>query len=131
MRQTVVLKKQALMIDKQDKVIRTRSGWCAKRRTPCIDEQLGAIQISPKMMKDLHHLRPSGLEPETRAEQPCPEPDYDRNEDACAASSSDTRLIPQAASSADQQQLQHMQDDVDQLKELSSTFEAEVENTFR
>ncbi len=131
MRQTVVLKKQAMMIDKQDKVIRTQSGWCAKRRAPCIDEKPGAFRIYPKMMKDLHNLRPSGLQPETRVKRPCPEPDYDRNEDACAASSSDMRLNPQAASSADQQQLQQIQDDVDQLKELTSTFEAEVKNTFR
>ncbi len=87
--------------------------------------------MSPKMIKDVHNLRPSGLRPATREERTCPEPDYDRNEDACAASSSDTRRLPQAASVADQQLLQHMQDDVDQLKELTSTFEADVKNTFR
>ncbi len=131
MRHAVALKKQAAIIDKQDKIIRRQSGWCTKRQTIRIDEKPGAFRMSPKMIKDLHNLRPSGLQPATREERTCPEPDYDRNEDACAASSSDTKLIPQAASSADQQQLQHMQDDVDQLKELTSTFEAEVKNTFR
>ena len=131
MRQTVVLKKQALMIDNQAKVIKTRSVWCAKRRTPCIDEQPGATDISPKMMKDLHRLRPSGLEPEAPAERPCPEPDHDQNEDAGAAPNLDTRLNAQAASSADQQQLRQIQDEIDQLKEMTSTFEAEAKNTFR
>ncbi len=96
MRQTVVLKKQALMIDKQAKVIETRSGWCAKRRTPCIDEQPGAIDISAKMMKDLHRL-------ETQAERPCPEPDHDQNEDAGAASTLDMGPDARGKSSTDQQ----------------------------
>ncbi len=104
--------------------MRTRSAWCAKRRTPCQNEQPGATDISAKMMKDLHHL-------ETQAERPCPEPDYDQNEDAGAASTLDTGLNARAASSADQQQSQERQDDIDQMKETMSTFEAEVKNTFR
>ena len=131
MRHTVALKKQAMIIAQQDKIIRRQCSWCTRRQTIRINEKPGAFRMSPKMIKDLHNLRPSGLRLATREERTCQETGHDRNKDACAASSSDTTSLIRAAIVADQQSIQYMQDDVDQLKELTSTFEADVKNTFR
>ncbi len=64
-------------------------------------------------------------------ERTCQETDHDRNKDACAASARDTASLVRAAITADQQSIQYMQDDVDQLKEMTSTFETDVKNSFR
>ena len=131
MRHAVTLKKQAMIIAQQDKIIKRQCSWCTRRQTIRINEKPGAFRMSPKMIKDLHNLRPSGLQIATREERTCQETDHDRNKDACAASARDTASLVRAAIMADQQSIQYMQDDVDQLKELTSTFEADVKNTFR
>ena len=117
--------------------LQKRSAWCAKRRTPCQGVQLGATDVAAAMTMTLHHL-------ETQAERPCPESDYDQNEDAGAASILDMGPDARGESSTDQQRPQDGQDDrddvfhamdhhekeIDEMKDMMSTFTADVKNTF-
>ncbi len=147
-KQAMMIERQAVMIDKQAKMIEKQAGiigrlgplpwtigemtaplqkrpaWCAKRRqTPRQEVQLGATDVAAETTTSLHQL-------ETREERPCPESGYDQNEDAGAASTLDMGPDARAESSTDQQQPQDRQDEIDEMKDTMSTFEADVKNTF-